>query len=401
MHLSRPAQSKRPRALRALEIRLLDAHTPPQEVRIFPFGTIPTSKGTLRFTTKSAELVQKQWSILQRQFGFDFGHDTFAQDKPSSEKIAAGWGDLTIRPDGLYVTGIEWTPQAAQKILTKEFRYLSPACSDKGGEIVAVYNCALTNLPATYAAVPLVLSSTPHLRGMSAKHNAIALGMYQHLTGLMSHAKEAGESDHAALQACGKKLSDMLPEHYSALEAMMSEMGVEPHKEPDGDEAPAEVQDKTLSLLHDTIKSILPGKEQDLEASVKEAFQVLAAVQRATGKETGLVGAVLALADTVKRLPKVDPAHQRAIEKGIKARKIHPSDVERFAALSAEDVESYIELAQPIEGPRALVSDLNGTAKLTGKAPTETKLLEAEKAAQARADELLSLAFDTSDEEAA
>lgn len=403
-----------------LEIRLLDAggkKALPTEVRIFPFGEIQTSKGTLRFTKKSADLVKKQWETLRRSFGFDYAHDTFDSKKPGAEKIAAGWSELTIKPDGLYATKIEWTPDAAKKIANKEFRYLSPACADQNGEIVAVYNCALTNLPATYDAKPLVLSAPSHLPARSDsdmpdnKHKALGQALNKHMTGLMGAAKDASESDHEGLKAYGAKLCEMMPEHYSALQTLMTDLGMD-HEEPDGDEGepdgdepvqalsaePSEA-DKQLQLLTDTVKALAPGKEENLEASIKEAFQVLSAVQQVTGKQTGLVGAILAMGDSQKRQPKQDPAVQRAVDKGIKLRKIHPADAQKFLGMSLEDVESYVELAAPIDGPRSLV-DVEGSARIDGSVPKDKKLLEAEKAARVRADELLKLAFDTSDEEA-
>ena len=243
------------------------------------------------------------------------------------------------------------------------------------------------------------------------KHEALARGMHKNLGGLINSAKEAGESDNEALKTYGGKLCDMLPEHYSALEAMMGEMGID-HAEPDGDEgepdgdeavaleadtALATEAQKQLTLLSDTVKALCPGKEENLELSIKEAFQVLAAAQQVTGRTKGVVGALLALSDTAARSPKQDPAVQRAVDKGIKARKIHPADAPKFLGMSLDDVEAYVELAQPIDGPRVL-ADVEGKKQLDGHPPKEKQLLEAEKAAQIRASELLNVKFDISEE---
>lgn len=145
-----------------LPITLLDAggaKKPPTELRLFKFGTNRTVKGNFRLTRSGAEQVMAQWRTLNRNFGFDFEHALFDKSVKPQDRVAAGWGHLEVRKDGLWVVGIEWTPDAARKIVNKEFRYLSPAFRDKSGEIVSVANCALTNYPATFDAVPLMLGA--------------------------------------------------------------------------------------------------------------------------------------------------------------------------------------------------------------------------------------------------
>lgn len=146
-----------------IAVAQLDAAAPPPAaVRLFPFGVIKTRKGTFTFTRRSAQLCMKMWGQLGREFGFDYEHGTFDKNVPPKERVASGWGKVELRKDGLWVTGITWTPDAARKIAAKEFRYLSAALlHNKQGEIVGVENCALTNLPATLDAEPLVLSALP------------------------------------------------------------------------------------------------------------------------------------------------------------------------------------------------------------------------------------------------
>ncbi|MFN0156897.1 MAG: phage protease [Bacteroidota bacterium] len=74
---------------------------------------------------------------------------------------AAGWfGGLELRADGVYATGVEWTPRGKKFIEEKEYMYLSPwwhdqdvigkPYTDKGtGEkvAIAVFGAGLTNNP--------------------------------------------------------------------------------------------------------------------------------------------------------------------------------------------------------------------------------------------------------------
>ena len=355
----------------------------PTTVRLFPRGKFGTTKGELAYTDRSEALIKAQWAKLNRSFGFDFGHSEFSGTVQPEDKIAAGWGRLDFRGDGLYVIEIEWTARAAAKIVAREFRNLSPALSAVSGEITAVYNAAVCNLPATHGAEPLVLSAQPHLPRRrhlmsGAKHAMLAQQMHHHLHGLMGVAKTAAESDHEGLKALGAKCLEMLPEHYSALGALMSAEGIEPAGEPDGDEE--------LTALAALVKV----ERAKLQPEVKDLLALRQVVQKVTGKQKGLIGAVTALAQNASRAPKVDPAVEKAVQRGIATRKIHPSDAEAFRALSLDDIETHIELASTIEGPTSLRDGggRDGSAEITGKPTAEEKA--ADEAATATAARLFS-----------
>jgi len=61
------------------------------------------------------------------------------------QAIASGWfKDFRVQDDGIY-GAIEWTAPAAARIKAKEYRYLSPLFSTKGGKVDRIDNVALVN----------------------------------------------------------------------------------------------------------------------------------------------------------------------------------------------------------------------------------------------------------------
>lgn len=69
--------------------------------------------------------------------------------RPGTSVPAAGWiKEMAQRPDGLWGR-VEWTPQAAQQIADREYRYLSPVFdyATRDGEVLVILRAALTNNP--------------------------------------------------------------------------------------------------------------------------------------------------------------------------------------------------------------------------------------------------------------
>lgn len=133
---------------------------PPTEFRIWGYGEVETVYGVFQFTARSAELCMAHAAEYGNDLFFDYDHAFWAEGGAPDKGKAAGWFRLELRDDGLWATGITWTPAAAQAIRDKEWRYFSPALdADTTGEITRLWNIALTNLPATHNQTPLVAAS--------------------------------------------------------------------------------------------------------------------------------------------------------------------------------------------------------------------------------------------------
>jgi len=102
---------------------------------------------------------------------FDYEHKAVDDDARAGDGKAAGWFNLELRADGLYAVNIRWTPQAAQQLGDKEWRYFSPAFEIdlKTKRITKLTNVALTNIPATKRMTPLVAASQGPMKTKTKK----------------------------------------------------------------------------------------------------------------------------------------------------------------------------------------------------------------------------------------
>jgi phage I-like protein len=153
---------------------------PPREVRVFTKGEFPTKKGRFRYTDKSRESVLAEYQRHGVRKFFDYRHLSLEQSSGPDGGRAAGRFHLEDRDGELWATDIKWTPKAAKEIAEGEWLYLSPAflANRTTGEISELINVALTNLPATEQALPLVAAEADGSAiGDDIMGNAIAVAL--------------------------------------------------------------------------------------------------------------------------------------------------------------------------------------------------------------------------------
>lgn len=127
----------------------IDEKKIPLEVLLFKFGLNETTKGDVYLTEDSANQIIAAWKDWGNKLNIDYNHAQLFSVNPD-ESISGGTYDLEIREDGLYATNINWTDRAREKILAREYLYLSPAFDvNDNNEVIELINFALTNLPAT------------------------------------------------------------------------------------------------------------------------------------------------------------------------------------------------------------------------------------------------------------
>ena len=139
---------------------------PPSEFVIFALGTISTSKGDFVFDDTAADRVMRAFQAHGAdRLPIDFDHGMLAAIKTPETSVAAGWFAPAIIDNKLMATRVEWTERAAAMLRSREFRFLSPAFNydRKTGQITQLLNVALTNLPATRDADPLVANKTENV----------------------------------------------------------------------------------------------------------------------------------------------------------------------------------------------------------------------------------------------
>lgn len=153
----------------------------PSEFRIFPMGTFKAgwndgSERSYLFDELAAAAVLEQAAKRGTDLFVDYEHASLGADEaqdPAEAGKAAAWFKLELRADGLWAVDVRWTPDAAEKVRNREYRYLSPAfrVDRESSRPVRLFNVALTNLPATYQAEPLIEAS---MREQPRDHRAVA-----------------------------------------------------------------------------------------------------------------------------------------------------------------------------------------------------------------------------------
>lgn len=191
---------------------------PPSELRLFKRGLNTTEKGDLVFSERSAVEVIRAFNALKRELSFDYGHGQLSDDNAPENGKSAGWFGLEVREDGLYAVNIRWTPKAYQEIKNREWRYPSPWLSlDRETlEILAIHNCALTNIPATHDAQPLMAASLLALGDTTMREKICTL------LGLPMTASD--EAIMSALEGKMKMLAEYMEKAGSGGEAMATDV---------------------------------------------------------------------------------------------------------------------------------------------------------------------------------
>jgi len=134
---------------------------PPEEFRLFAFGSLETTQGTFLFDKAAAEAVMAEYKDNGNELSFDYEHAAVQDPPPPTGAPAAGWFGLELRDDGLYAVNIKWTERAIEYLSNSEYRYFSPAfkAEGKSKRIMKLFNVALTNIPASKDQEPLVAAS--------------------------------------------------------------------------------------------------------------------------------------------------------------------------------------------------------------------------------------------------
>ena len=151
--------------------------------KLLPFPRIATATLTLDITPGAAEIQLTPCGIFRARDGrpeglagwkidrdiaarviaasqrktpfvIDYEHQTILSQQNGQPAPASGWftseGLEWREGQGLYATGVAWTPKAAEMIQNGEYKFISPVISyqPETGEVLRVEMAALTNNPA-------------------------------------------------------------------------------------------------------------------------------------------------------------------------------------------------------------------------------------------------------------
>lgn len=140
----------------------------PASVLIAPWGEVRSANGAFVLDGQAAEAVVEAFGAHGTDLPIDYEHQSLggAYASPSGQAPAAGWIRhlRAVSPEeagdgeaGLFAD-VEWTAAARQKLIGREYRYLSPVVIVRKSDrrVAALHSAALTNKPAIVGMKPIV-----------------------------------------------------------------------------------------------------------------------------------------------------------------------------------------------------------------------------------------------------
>lgn len=154
----------------------------PTEFRLFESGRNDSTKGPVFLT--DADAVVKAWQDRGVDLMIDLEHLSLDPDARNYNPDSRGWAKLEARNGEVWATDVRWTPDGERRLREKCQRYISPAFNtDKKGRVLDVLNVAITALPATHNAAPLVAASQ-RSKGMDEEKLAKYSGRLRQMLGM-------------------------------------------------------------------------------------------------------------------------------------------------------------------------------------------------------------------------
>jgi phage I-like protein len=128
------------------------------EFQLLPAGVFKSKDGRPKdaaayvLEEHHAAALVAQFNAQKNPIAVDYEHQSILTKENGKPAPAAGWvHGLEWRPGkGLFAVQVEWTETAKAAIKANEYRYISPVFTykPKTGEIIHLFNAALTNTPA-------------------------------------------------------------------------------------------------------------------------------------------------------------------------------------------------------------------------------------------------------------
>jgi phage I-like protein len=284
-----------------------DAPQAPKEFRLFAAGEVKTVKGTFLFDSAAAELVMAAANEWGNDFPIDYNHAMVGllQLDPAAAGAAAGWFKPQVRDGELWATDVTWTPKAKAMLEAREYRYCSPTFHPgEKGRVERLVNVALTNIPATHKAPPLMAhalgaATTPESPKM--KTLLVALGL-----------------NDTATEAEALARFQQLQTGYQGLLTTLSAASL------------AEAQGRIVALQAEAAKAV------QLQAQVAQAEQIRQAAEL-----------------------------DALLDRGVKEFKIAPAQLSYFKGLGIEAVKGFLAVATAIVPGKGQAGAAGGTAGAT------------------------------------
>jgi phage I-like protein len=165
------------------------ASEPPGWVELIPAGTFSGRDGRGPYRL-DIEAVLAAFAAGGIDLPIDYDHQTLEADAKAGPVPAAGWIKELQAREGALWGRVEWTPRAAELIVHREYRFLSPVFRhDKQGRVLALEGAGLTHYPN------LDLTPVAHQKG---EHDMTDLTPIARALGVEGEASVDALAAHAA-----------------------------------------------------------------------------------------------------------------------------------------------------------------------------------------------------------
>lgn len=311
------------------EVQLADGKTPPSRFLICSKGTTETSKGPYIFSDDSAASAMKEFKKRGVKGAIDYGHSmlrsSWSPGDPAAMGAAAGRYELSLDSNGdLYADKVAWTPRATQMLADGEYAYISPVLDlAEDGSVVAVWNCALTNIPATYGAEPLISLSDDHpsperrpMKNFGPIATLLSLSAESPDETVMTRVVELQSGAASLLEltdskSSGEALGKLRAWKDAAAKLVVLQAETEKASkarvalEVDALITDAEKAKKVVPAQREALKQIGLSDVEQLKAFLGAAVPIMTAVKEPADGTNVNTGATMALSDTEKEVAKL------------------------------------------------------------------------------------------------
>ncbi|MEK6674653.1 MAG: phage protease [Planctomycetota bacterium] len=149
--------------LEAIECRDVSPGDGLRTVRLLPWGTVKSKKGTFFVDREGAESVIAEFERHAVEVPIDVEHASLNAELPAKERGAVGWIVRVFAEanKGLFAL-IRWTPRGRELIRNEEFAYLSPVVllGKTDRRIVELHSAAVVTKPAIAGMEKLAASAS-------------------------------------------------------------------------------------------------------------------------------------------------------------------------------------------------------------------------------------------------
>lgn len=333
-------------------VRLSDDDALPKRVPLHPYGWFKGNGEDYLFDEKSLELIKQQLDEAGH-FVVDWHHQTLDQERGGRDDAPAALWIKDIEVDDGYVWGVveSWTPKAAERVLSREYRFISAVFyHDDENRVIAYHSFGLLNRPGTHRQrAILVAHPDSEPTGVDAQERVQERKEMNEIVNAVLAALRLNEN--ATREQVLAKLSELQSAHQNvtALAALT------------GQSEPTAILGAVQALKENQAQlEALRTENERLKAAAKERR-------------------IAELLDRGEAEGKITPADRQAIltDDAFRYMREDPTALEGFIKLAAPKVAFEAKLQPPVGGAAALSAEEAEVAAQLGITPDDFKAAKA------------------------